>query len=39
MLGVGDDALLTALSVPGGAAFSSAFAVRTNVNERCGTNY
>jgi hypothetical protein len=39
MLNVGDDALLGALSLPVGAAFTSGFAVRTNVNERCGTSY
>ncbi len=39
MYGVNDAGLLTGITVPQGARFTTGFAVRTNVNERCGTNY
>ena len=39
MLGVPDAGLLTGISLPTGAAFTSGSMVRGNVNARCGTSY
>jgi hypothetical protein len=39
MLGMPDGALLQNVDVPANAGFSTGFAVRTNINERCGTNF
>jgi hypothetical protein len=39
MLGFSDDALMSGITAPIGAQHISANAIRTNVNQRCGTAF
>jgi len=39
MLGIPDGTLLNGVTIPGGATFQTAAAIRANVNSRCGTSF